>query len=252
MLERIRIVLVGPSGPANVGAVCRIMANMGLSDLVLVSPRCDPRDEQAVAYAAHAGPLLEAASVVDTIPQALEGCVKTFAATSKTGLYRRQAAMPAKAAALDAVEHTVAGPVAFALGPENHGFVTRELLHFDRVVTIPSDDSYPVLNLAAATTIICYELRQAHLTAQGRLPKPGLPNLAPDQRKQALFDRLFDGLDRIGFFDTQQNPDHLRHALRHLFGRLDMTINEADILIGMACQMRWYADNFPRPSDPPR
>jgi TrmH family RNA methyltransferase len=252
MLERIRIVLVGPSGPANVGAVCRIMVNMGLSDLVLVSPRCGPRDKQAVAYAAHAGPLLESARVVDTIPEALLGCVRTFAATAKTGLYRRQAALPVKAAAHDAVEHAVAGPVAFALGPENHGFVTRELLLFDGVVTIASDGAYPVLNLAAAATIICYELRQASLAARGRLPKPGLPSLAPDERKQALFDKLFDGLDGIGFFDTQQNPDHLKHALRHLFGRLDMTINEVDILIGMACQMRWYADNFPRPCDPPR
>ena len=43
MLAQIRIVLVSPSGPANVGAVCRAMANMGLSELVIVAPRCDVR-----------------------------------------------------------------------------------------------------------------------------------------------------------------------------------------------------------------
>ena len=47
MLERVRIVLVRPIRPGNVGAVCRAMVNMGLADLVLVSPECELDDAQA-------------------------------------------------------------------------------------------------------------------------------------------------------------------------------------------------------------
>ncbi len=45
MREPFRIVLVKTTGPANLGAAARAMANMGLSDLVLVSPKCGPDDE---------------------------------------------------------------------------------------------------------------------------------------------------------------------------------------------------------------
>ena len=38
MLKAVRIVLVRPIYSGNIGAVCRVMANMGLSELVLAAP----------------------------------------------------------------------------------------------------------------------------------------------------------------------------------------------------------------------
>ncbi len=43
----IRIVLVEPAGPLNVGSVARVMKNMGLHQLVLVNPHCDYLGEEA-------------------------------------------------------------------------------------------------------------------------------------------------------------------------------------------------------------
>lgn len=251
MWSGVRIVLVSPSGPANVGAVCRAMANLGLSDLVIVSPRCDVRAEAAVAYAAHGQPVLDHARVVADVPAALAGCVRTYATSSKLGLYRRQAAITPAEAAAEVVQ--TPGPVAFAFGREDHGFQTRELLHFDRIVSIPAEESYPVLNLAAAVVIVCYELRKAWLATAGKPPLPLAIDhgLATHEQKETLFARLFDALDRVGFF-FGPNPDHLKYALRHLLGRLDLSVNEADILIGLARQIRWYVDHHPRRSEPPR
>lgn len=253
MLQNIRIVLVSPSGPANVGAACRAMANMGLSDLAIVAPRCNIQDENACAYASHGRPVLEGAQVVDSIPAALADCVLSVATSSKLGLYRRQAAIAPAEAAHIALQQAAAGRVAFAFGPENHGLKTHDLLHFDRIVTIPADEAYPVLNLAASVMVICYELRRTWINRrdEDELPMAISSGLANDQRKQRLFQLLFESLERIGFFRGQQNPDHLRHALRHLFGRVDMTINEADILIGLARQIGWYVDHHPTRVDPP-
>ena len=251
MLSRARIVLVSPSGPANVGAVCRAMANMGLADLVVVAPRCDLRDEAAVAYAAHARPLLEAARVVPDIPAALADCVRSYATSSKLGLYRRQAAIAPAEAAAEALPTASRGPVAFAFGREDYGLRDRDLLQFDRIITIPAAESYPVLNLAAAVTVICYELRQAWLTLEGQAPLPLAvdPGLATDEKKQVMFARLFDALGAVGFF-FGQSPDHLKYALRHLLGRIELGVNEVDILIGMARQIRWYVDHHPDRRDP--
>jgi TrmH family RNA methyltransferase len=252
MLDRVRIVLVRPIRSGNVGAVCRVMVNMGLSDLVLVSPACDPADEQAQGFAARAKPLLERARLVDSVPAALDGCVTTFAASAKGGMYRRQAAVTPAAAADLALRAAAAGPVAFAFGPEDRGLVMRELLDFDRVLEIPADPDYPVLNLAAAVAVVCYEVRQAWLRAAGQPPWPPRDEpVATDGRKRTLYTKLFDALDAIGFFGGQQNPEHLKYALRRVFGRVDLTVNEVDILIGMAEQIRWYASRPPRSGEPP-
>jgi tRNA (cytidine32/uridine32-2'-O)-methyltransferase len=253
VLDRLRIVLLAPSGPANVGAVCRIMANMGFRDLVIVAPRCDIRDEAAVAYAMHGTDVLDNARVVNTLSEALADCVRSYITSSKLGIYRRQNAITPAEAAPEAIDlATNAGPVAIAFGREDYGITTPELLEFDRLVTIPANEDYPVLNLAAAVTVLCYELRRTwHATgAAPALPMAIDPGVATHAARDVMFTKLFDALDKVGFFATQ-NPDHLKYALRHLFGRLDLGVNECDILIGMAQQIRYYVDQHPGRRDPP-
>ena len=60
VLEAIRIVLVAPSHPGNVGAAARAMLTMGLTRLVLVAPRRLP-DPEAVALASGATVVLDGA-----------------------------------------------------------------------------------------------------------------------------------------------------------------------------------------------
>lgn len=250
MLAHVRIVLVSPSGPANVGATARALANLGLSELVIVAPRCNVRDPAAQDYAAGGRAVLDGVRVVPDVPTALAGCVRSYATSSKLGLYRRQAAITPRQAAAEALAVAAAGPVAFVFGREDYGLKTAELLHFDRLVTIPADEGYPVLNLAAAVTVVAYELRCGWLEREGR---PALPMAiesgpAPDEKRRVMFERLFDALGAVGFF-FGQNPDHLKYALRHLFGRLDLSVNEVDILIGLARQIRWYVDHHPQRTD---
>ena len=241
MLDRIRIVLVRPIRSGNVGAACRAMCNMGLTDLVLVAPECDPFDEYAQGFAARSKKRLAQVRVVDSIAEAMSGCATTIATSAKGGMYRKQAGLALPEGAQAAIEATAGGPVGIAFGPEDRGLVISELLEFDRVIEIPADPEYPVMNLASAVAVVSYALRQAWLTAGDTAPERLHEDPpANDDRKRILFDRLFSALDEIGFFGGQQNPDHLKYALRRVFGRADMTVNEADILIGMAQQIHWY------------
>ena len=45
--KNIKIVLVEPSGPINVGSVARLCANFDVHELRLVSPKCDYLDQDA-------------------------------------------------------------------------------------------------------------------------------------------------------------------------------------------------------------
>ncbi|MDX2099503.1 MAG: RNA methyltransferase [Leptolyngbyaceae cyanobacterium bins.59] len=82
-LAKIRIVLVEPAGPLNVGSVARVMKNMGLHHLVLVNPQCDPLSFEARQMAVHAGEVLESAVRVDSLPEALQGCQRAIATTGR-------------------------------------------------------------------------------------------------------------------------------------------------------------------------
>lgn len=233
-------------GPMNVGAIARAMANFGLTRLVLVQPACDWLSNEARTFAVHARGILENATVVDSISDALAGCAKTFATTAKLGLYRRQSVLGPGEMSEDVWRSAANGDVALALGPEDRGLLTNELLQFDRIVSIPTADTYPVMNIAAATTILLYELYRHHPAeaARGETPYALNRELATNERKERMFTKLFDALERVGFL-FGQNPEHLRYALRHLLGRAELTLIEVDILFGLAAQVRWYVENHP-------
>ncbi len=246
MLDLVRIILIEPSGPANVGAVCRAMFNFGLSSLWVVSPRCELNCPESRGYATHGRPILESARVVAELSEALADCTQSWVTTGKLGLYRRQSAHTPREAAATIVQTGASSPVAIAFGREDRGILTRELQQFDRVITIPANPDYPIMNLGAAAAVVMYELWQARLAAGGAAPLPTAINreLAVGARKEKMFELLFDALDKIDFF-RGQSPEHLRYILRHTLGRVDLTTIESDVLTGMARQILYYVKHHP-------
>jgi tRNA/rRNA methyltransferase len=127
-LSRIRIVLSRTSHPGNIGAAARAMKTMGLSRLYLVSPKHLP-EEQAVAMASGADDVLAAATVVDTLEEALQGTVLAVAMTAR----RRDLSAPIawiREAAAEAVAATGQGAdgadVALVFGNETAGLSNQE------------------------------------------------------------------------------------------------------------------------------
>jgi tRNA/rRNA methyltransferase len=150
----IRIVLVEPAGPLNVGSVARVMKNMGLHQLVLVNPHCDYLGEEARLMAVRAADILETAKVVESLPAALVGCVRAIATTGDDGR-----SLPTKLEdPADALPWLLEAPSALIFGPEDCGLTNAQLNRAQRLIRIPSSDAYTSLNLAQAVAICCYEL----------------------------------------------------------------------------------------------
>jgi tRNA (cytidine32/uridine32-2'-O)-methyltransferase len=78
VLDSIRIVLVQTYHPGNIGAIARAMKTMGLNELYLVDPKDYPAEE-ASNRAAGALDVLDNATVVATLPEALADCTQVFA-----------------------------------------------------------------------------------------------------------------------------------------------------------------------------
>src|SRR5258706_15392128 len=82
----VRIVLIDPSHPGNIGSVARAMKNMAITDLVLVRPRSFPHAESN-ALAAGADDILANARVVSTVSEAVADCGFVAGTTSRPRSY---------------------------------------------------------------------------------------------------------------------------------------------------------------------
>ncbi|HEY7158483.1 MAG TPA: RNA methyltransferase [Gemmataceae bacterium] len=239
-----RIVLVRPRIAANIGAAARVMRNMGLSELVLVSPEADPTDERARRLATHGEDVLERCRIVAEMGEAVADCVLVAATSARVGgLTRRQFVGPPDEIAPRLVEAITTGPIALVFGPESSGLNNAEVTRCHYLIHVPTDPTYPALNLAQAVAICVYELRRHWLrqtAAPTRLPAAEAP--APFANQERAFEQLRQALEDVHFL-WNEKADSLMHALRHLIGRAGPTPMEVDVLLGLARQLRWFARN---------
>src|SRR5436305_5323066 len=162
------IVLVRPQLAVNIGMCARAMANFGLSDLRLVSPRegwprTGARRKGAFAAAAGAVHLLEGARVFDSVEAAITDLTYVYATTARERgqgkpVLVASEAMPASAARLAKGERH-----GLLFGPERTGLDNNEVALADAILTFPVNPAYASLNLAQAVLICGYEwYRAAH------------------------------------------------------------------------------------------
>ncbi len=242
-LDRIRIVLVEPSHPGNVGAAARAMKVMGLSRLALVAPRFADVTTRpdAIAFASGAGDLLANATSHGTLAAALEGTTHAIAMSARDREYApppttlRTAAVAASRALADAD-----GAVAFVFGSERYGLSNDDVLRCQARCRIETSDDYGSLNLAQAVQLVAYECRQAALTTTADAPIDPVaadrPIPATHEEREALIDHFEQGLLAIGYLDPGA-PKKLMPRLRRLFARAGLEHDEVQWLRGIAKAM---------------
>src|SRR5438477_7243667 len=124
MTTPVRIVLIDPSHPGNIGSVARAMKNMALHDLVLVRPRVFPHAE-STALAAGADDILNGARVVTSVPEAIADCGFIAGTTSRPRSHYWEFSTPRDVAA-----RILALPAdsraALLFGSERYGLATED------------------------------------------------------------------------------------------------------------------------------
>lgn len=243
-LARVRIVLVRPQHPGNVGATARAMKNMGLADLVLVAST--PLDVEAAApMAVHARDVLAAHRRIATLAEAIHDCGLVVATSGRVGGDLQGVSPRALAPAI--VAATAANDVALVFGPEDHGLSNDELMRCHRVLTIPATDAYPSLNLAQAVLICGYELHLAAAEVRDVAAAAGSETdagetiaLASAGRGEQMYAALEQALYAIGFLH-RDNGVHMMRAFRRLLGRAALDVYETRVLLALARQIAWIA-----------
>jgi len=221
----VRVVLIDPSHPGNIGSVARAMKNMALTDLVLVRPRNFPHPE-ALALAAGADDILAQASVVATLGEAVGDCGFIAGTTSRPRSYYWEFTTPrdvaGRIAALSAENRA-----ALLFGSERYGLSTEDLNHCNVLVRIPANPGYCSLNLAMSVQLLAYEIfmssEQPQSHTQLELP------LAASADVEHFYAHLQEVMGEIDFDDR---TGRLMERLRRLFNRAQLDRNELNILRG--------------------
>jgi TrmH family RNA methyltransferase len=226
MTTLVRIVLIDPSHPGNIGSVARAMKNMALSDLVLVRPRSFPHAE-ANALAAGADDILAGARIVASVAEAISDCGFIAGTTSRPRSYYWEFTTPR-----DVAGRIVALPqedrAALLFGSERYGLGTDDLNHCNVLVRIPANPEYCSLNLAMSVQLVAYEIFMARERPDTRMQLE-MP-LAPSGDLEHFYAHLHQVLNEIDFDDR---TGHLMERLRRLFNRAQLDRNELNIMRGI-------------------
>ena len=230
MLDRLRVVLVEPHHPGNIGSVARAMNVCGLDHLYLVNPAPWRESDEAWRLACGSRKVLNAAVEVSTLEGALDGVLTAIGTTHRMGRARGPMVPPRILA-----EHLPSmlddGAVAIVFGREDKGLSNEELARCQMGVHIPTAGSYPSLNLSHAVMVVAYECYYGVLTSEEQknaLSEPSYPAIV------ALAERLARLTERTGFAHRRGRVG-LERSLRQAITRSDLSQRDL-ALVHLLCR----------------
>lgn len=236
---KLRVVLVEPMYDGNVGSVARAMKNFGFHNLVLVNP-CQI-DDFGRAMSSHARDVLESAKIVGTLEEAVAGANLVVGTTGKRleneeRHLRLHLRVPCLAPAELAVKlNGKEGEVALLLGREDVGLTNDELMICDMVVSIPTSEEYPIMNLSHAAAVIFYELSRVE---EGEASQA----MASRESLILLQDRTRELLHEVSY--PEHKVEFIILMFRRIFGRAELTQREARTVLGVIKNIRWRIGSY--------
>ena len=155
--DNIYIVFVECETPGNIGFLARTMANFGLKNLVLINP--PTLTNEAYYQATHGKYIVENAKIYKTLDEFYQSQRIEFkvASTGIAGGSYNLSRIPLRPEELGKAMN-VSNKIAILFGREGDGLSNKEIDDCDICVSIPTDPTYPIMNISHAAAIIFYEL----------------------------------------------------------------------------------------------
>jgi tRNA/rRNA methyltransferase len=152
----VRVVLVRPRNPVNIGAAARAMANFGLSDLVVVDPFEPVWRETRSAPGAEK--IVQNARLVLTWEEAVKDCEIVIGSSSFHQRPFEQATLELPNLGRHLTAFPSSSPLALIFGSERSGLSNEELARCQVVLHIPTKRHAPSMNLGQAVAVVLYEM----------------------------------------------------------------------------------------------
>ncbi|MBZ8134708.1 RNA methyltransferase [Afifella sp. IM 167] len=217
--------------------VARAMANFGLADLRLVTPRDGWPNEKARAAASSADHVIEAVRVFSDLASAVGDLNFVLATTARSREIPKAVFGPREAVREIRNRQGEGQAAGILFGRERWGLTNEEIGYADAIVTFPVNPRFASLNIAQSALLMSYEWLQAGL-AEGELPtRFAIPvndtTPAPKAELVGLMEHLESALEPTGYFRTPEKKPVLIRNLRAILQRPGFTTMEIRALRGV-------------------
>lgn len=232
----IYVVFVEPESPGNIGFLARTMKNFGLSNLILINP-CTIENESWF-QAMHAKEIIRERKTYKSLEEFSneEGIDFLVGTTGMPGGSHNVTRIAVKPEQLRESVN-INGNIALIFGREGNGLTNKEIELCDVVVSIPTHESYPIMNVTHAAAIIFYELFKKDFSFNVIDGK-----LASNIEKDSLINSMNQIINQLGY--PPHKSKNASTVFRRILGRSFISAREAHTLKGTLRRIKQRVDAY--------
>ena len=238
--SNLKVILVEPNGPLNVGSVARLCSNFEVEELRIVSPKCDIFSLEAKKMALKGQKYLDQCNNFDNLEDAIFDCDLVIAScgridVSKNTFFESSEDIFGWIFSLGKIKN-----LAIVFGREDRGLTNDELLLANKTLNIPTSNNNPSLNLSHAVSIVLYELnKSSKKNFNGEL---NVFNLASSKQINDSFLEIEEMLLKVGYLLKHTSRAKIS-KFKNYISRANTSMHEMNVLRGIVHQINWFLSN---------
>ncbi len=236
-MENLRVVLVGPRNPLNIGAVARAMSNFGALHLRVVTPYEKAYREAKSAVGAAA--VLQEAEEFDSVAEAIADCTLVVGTTAIGNREIKQPLRTLLEAGPEIRQRMAGGAVAILFGSEKWGLSNESLSHCHWLMHIPTRKEHFSMNLGQAVAVSLWELRRiGESNLKDAEVGVGRKKAAKIATVEMITEVMLDVLRKSGYV-SPRGQSLAEEKLRRMLRRFDLHAADAEVFLGMMRKIAW-------------
>ena len=236
----LKVVLIEPCGPINVGSIARLCANFEVNELRIVSPQCDIFSIESKKMALKGKKYLDNCKIFSSLEQAISDCDLVIASSGRIDLGKDSSFESPENIAKWILSFDQVDNIAILFGREDRGLSNSELLFAQKTFNIKTSEKYPSLNLSHAVSVILYELNKGKIIKSKKDSK--VLNLASSKQIYDSFLEIEDILIRIGYLSKDNSYAKISKFKKYIM-KTKTSRHELNILRGIVHQINWFLNN---------
>jgi len=238
--SNLKVILVEPNGPLNVGSVARLCSNFEVDELRIVSPKCDIFSLDAKKMALKGQKFLDNCKIFHNLENAIFDCDLVLASCGRINVSKDSFFESSEDIFNWTISFKKINNLAIIFGREDRGLTNDELLLANKTFNIPTSQNNPSLNLSHAVSIVLYELNKS---SKGNINKElEVFNLASSKQIHDSFMEIEEMLLGVGYLLKHTSKAKISKFKNYVY-RANTSIHEINVLRGIVHQINWFLNN---------